>query len=101
MIRRLGFHYVLEASFSVDIISKKYADVFKNNKGKYYFTSTCPVVTRLIEKFYPDPTGNLRPLVSPMISTAKIIHKKYGNDLKVVYMDPCIAGKKERYIRFM
>ena len=36
---------------------------------------------------------NLAPLVSPAIATAKVVRKKYGADLKTVYISPLIASK--------
>jgi Fe-S-cluster-containing hydrogenase component 2/PAS domain-containing protein len=95
MIRRLGFDYVHETSFAVDLIARKYADLFKNNKGKYYITSTCPSVAYYVEKFHPELVDNLAPIVSPMIAISKVIHRIYGNDTRVVYIGPCIATKIE------
>ena len=95
MIRRLGFTYVHEVSFGVDLVAQKYADLFQNNRGKNYITSTCPAVFYYIEKFHPELVENLAPIVSPMIASAKVIRSVYGNDIKIVYVGPCIATKKE------
>jgi Na+-translocating ferredoxin:NAD+ oxidoreductase RNF subunit RnfB len=95
MIRALGFDYVLEASFGVDLVARRYKELFSAFKGKHYITANCPAVVSLIEKFHPELTDNLAPIVSPMIATAKVVRKKYGQDVKVVYIGPCIAGKKE------
>lgn len=95
MIRRLGFTYIVEASFAIDLVSQKYSDLFQNDKGKYYFTSTCPAVFYYVEKFHPELVENLAPIVSPMIAAAKVIHQKYGADTKIVYIGPCIATKME------
>jgi Na+-translocating ferredoxin:NAD+ oxidoreductase RNF subunit RnfB len=95
MIRRLGFEYIHEASFGVDLVAKQYAELFESKKGKYYITSNCPAVTSYVEKFHPDLTDNLAPIVSPMIAIAKVLHKKYGENTKVIYIGPCIANKKE------
>jgi len=95
MIKALGFDYVNEVSFGADLVAKKYEELFNNFKGKYYITSKCPVVVSYIEKFHPDLVKNLAPIVTPMIATAKVVHKKYGNEIKVVYISPCIASKDE------
>lgn len=95
MIKALGFDYVNEVSFGADLVAKKYEELFNNFKGKYYITSKCPVVVAYIEKFHPDLVKNLAPIVTPMIATAKVVHKKYGNNTKVVYIGPCIASKDE------
>lgn len=95
MIRGLGFEYVIEVSFGVDIIARKYYELFKDFKGKYYIMGNCPAVVSFIEKFHPELIDNLAPIVSPMIATAKVARKKYGDDLKVVFIGPCIEAKSE------
>lgn len=96
MIRRLGFDYVNEASFGVDLIAYQYKKLFEDEfKGKYYISANCPVVVFYIEKYYPDLIANLAPIVSPMVASAKMARKKYGKETKVVFIGPCIATKKE------
>lgn len=95
MIKHLGFDFVNEVSFGADIIALKYANLFKNFKGKYYISSACPVVVQHIQKFQPEIIDNLAPLVSPMVATAKIARKLYGDDSKIIYIGPCIESKNE------
>ncbi len=95
MIRQLGFTYVGEVSFGVDLVALKYKELFENFKGKYHFTANCPSVVAYIEKYYPDLITNLAPIVSPMVATAKVIRQKYGPDVKVVFIGPCISTKDE------
>lgn len=95
MIKHLGFDYVNEVSFGADIIALKYAELFKNFKGKYYISTACPVVVSHVQKFQPELIENLAPLVSPMVATAKIARNLYGEDIKVVYIGPCIESKNE------
>ena len=95
MIRALGFDFVLEASFGVDLVARKYRELFSDFRGKHYITANCPAIVSLIEKFHPELTDNLAPIVSPMIATARVIREKYGQDVKVVYIGPCVETKKE------
>jgi PAS domain-containing protein len=100
MIRLLGFSYVTEMAFGVDIIAELYRKVTHDEfNGKYYITSCCPAIVSLIEKIYPELIGNLIPYVSPVAACAITARKMYGNDLKVVHITPCVAAKKnvERY----
>ena len=62
---------------------------------KYYISTACPVVVSYVEKFQPELLDNLAPLVSPMIATAKIVRKLYGENIKVIYIGPCINSKDE------
>lgn len=95
MIRQLGFTYVSEVSFGVDLIASRYKELLDNFRGKYYFTSNCPSVVAFIEKYHPELINNLAPLVSPMIATARVIRQRYGSGIKVVFIGPCIATKDE------
>ncbi len=95
MIRSLGFDYVHEVSFGVDLIAAKYADLFSKAEGKYYITANCPAIVKLIEKFHPELTPNLAPLVSPMIATAMVVKEIYGQDIAAVQIGPCIDAKDE------
>ena len=95
MIKALGFTYVCEVTFGIDLVAKEYKKLFDDFKGKYFISTVCPVIVSLIEKFHPELVNNLAPIVSPMIATAKVIHKEYGEDTKVVYIGPCIQNKDE------
>ena len=95
MIRSLGFDYVHEVSFGVDLIAAHYAELFSTAEGKYYITANCPAIVKLVEKFHPELTPNLAPLVSPMIATAMVVKEIYGQDVATVQIGPCIDAKDE------
>jgi iron only hydrogenase large subunit-like protein len=95
MIRNLGFAYVTEVSFGVDLVALAYRELFGDFKGKFHIMANCPAVVSFIEKYYPGLINNLAPLVSPMVATAKVIRSVYGQDIKVVAIGPCIAAKDE------
>jgi iron only hydrogenase large subunit-like protein len=95
MIRQLGFTYVSEVSFGVDLVARQYKELLEDFHGKHYIMANCPAVVSFIEKFYPDLINNLAPIVSPMIATTLAVRKKYGNEVKVVFIGPCIATKDE------
>lgn len=95
MFRSLGFEYVNEVSFGADVVAQSYKDLLENFKGVYYITTKCPSVVAYVEKFFPELIPNLVPIVEPMFATAQIIHKQYGDDVKIVYISPCLAAKHE------
>lgn len=95
MIRELGFSYVNEVSFGVDMVAEQYRELFTNFMGRYYITANCPPIIALIEKFYPGIIDNLAPVITPMIATTQLVRQLYGDELKVVYIGPCIAAKDE------
>lgn len=95
MIKALGFTYVCEVTFGVDLVAQEYKKLFEDFKGKYFITSICPVVVSMVEKYHPDLVQNLAPIISPIIATAQAVHKEYGADTKVVLIGPCIQSKEE------
>jgi iron only hydrogenase large subunit-like protein len=95
MVRRLGFNYVHEVSFGVDLIAAAYAKLFAKSEGKYYITANCPVMVKLVRKYNPDLVPNIAPLVSPMIATAMVIREMYGPEVATIQIGPCLDAKDE------
>ncbi len=95
MLRKMGFDYVIEVAFGADLVSAKYRELFSKRKDKSYIGTTCPSVVFYIEKYHPSLVENLAPIVSPMVATARAVHKMHGDDLKIVFIGPCIAKKDE------
>ncbi|MDG5799856.1 [Fe-Fe] hydrogenase large subunit C-terminal domain-containing protein [Marinilabiliaceae bacterium ANBcel2] len=95
MIRTIGFDYVFETSFGVDLIAHRYRDLHSDFHGKYYIHTVCPPVVSFIEKFQPELVSNLAPLVPPYIAMAKVIRDMYGKSLKIVYISSCVAAKDD------
>ncbi len=93
MIKSLGINYVNEVSFGVDLLAYKYLNLFSDFKGRYYISSCDPVVVDFVTKYHPNLISNLAPFVPPMVATAKVVRKKYGNDIQVIYIGPDIASK--------
>lgn len=98
MLRALGFDYVHEDSFGVDLIAAEYASLFNQAEGKYYITANCPPIVKLIEKYHPELVPNLAPLVSPMIATAMVVKELYGEDVAAIFIGPCIDNKDEAFL---
>ena len=95
MVRSLGFDYVHEVSFGVDLIAMEYARLFSLAEGKYMITANCPSIVKMVEKFFPEMVPNLAPLVSPMIATAMVVKEIYGPDVATIQIGPCLDAKDE------
>lgn len=57
--------------------------------------STCPVAVSWVERFYPQLTPALAPVVPPYIAQARLVREIYPDDVAVVYVSPCWARKDE------
>jgi len=95
MIKQLGFTYVCEVTFGVDLVAREYKKLFEDFKGKYFITSMCPVVVSMVEKYHPEIAQNLAPIISPVVATAMAVRKEYGSNVRVVLIGPCIQSKEE------
>lgn len=95
MLRQAGFDYVCEVAAGADLTSMEYRKLIADSQGESYIGSTCPGIVAYVEKYHPDLIKNLAPVVSPMIATAKAVDFLYGQDVKIVFVGPCIAKKSE------
>ena len=95
MVRKLGFYKVMDVAFGADLVAGRYKKIMGDGTGKSYISSDCPAMVFFIEHFHPALVGNLAPLASPMVAMARVARHKYGQDVKVVFVGPCIAKKAE------
>ncbi len=94
-LRKAGFKKVCETSFGADLISELYQKEILESNNKTLISSTCPAIYTYIEKYFPELTENLVCIVSPMIALGKYLKAEFGNEIKLVFIGPCIAKKDE------
>ena len=58
-------------------------------------SSDCPAIVYYVRHYHPELIDYLAPIASPMVAMVRVIKKKYGDDLKTVFIGPCIAKKAE------
>lgn len=95
ILRALGFEYVVEVGFGADLVAQRYRRLLESGDGRNYIASTCPAIVAYVERYFPDLTPSLAPIVSPMTAMARAMKRIYGQDLKLVFVGPCIAKKGE------
>ena len=78
-----------------DLVAKKYKQFLEDRTGTDYISSDCPAIVSYIRYYHPDLVKNLVPVVSPMVAMARVVKKKLGSDIKIVFIGPCIAKKAE------
>jgi signal transduction histidine kinase len=97
-LKKLGFREIWESALGGDLISREYRKRLWKDTKTTYISSFCPSVVLYIEKFAPELTGQLTPVVSPMVATGKAIKKLRGEKTKVVFIGSCISRIHERRI---
>ncbi len=96
-LKKLGFAHVEETAVGATRISEEYRKLIEENKMKNIITTCCPAGVSLVEKYYPELIQDLAPVVSPAVGHGKLLREIYGEDIKVVFIGPCIAKKLEAY----
>ena len=94
-LRKIGFSHISETAIGAYHSALRTAEHINDNPEKSHICSACPVVVNYIEKYSPESIPNISPVLSPMISHARIIKSKCGPETKVVFVGPCIAKKQE------
>lgn len=95
MIRELGFTWVLEVSFGADLVAREYRKLLGQTNGHRYIATHCPAIIGFVERYYPELVDSLAPIVSPMVATARVARRTYGEQIAVVFIGPCIGKKAE------
>ncbi|MBI9017527.1 MAG: 4Fe-4S dicluster domain-containing protein [Phycisphaerae bacterium] len=95
MIRALGFDLVTEVAFGADLVAAEYRKLLEADTSKRFISTPCPAIISFVEKYHPEALEYLAPIVSPMIAMARVLHRLYDDDLKIVFIGPCIAKKCE------
>ena len=94
-IKKLGFAGVSETALGAEEVSAFLADYLADKKEGVFLSTACPAFVEYINKYRPDLTGNLTPVMSPVLAHCKIMRKKLGKNIKIVFVGPCIAKKFE------
>ena len=94
-IRQLGFAAVSETAIGAELVSSRVTEYLQSSAPGVYISSACPVVVEYVRKYSSQYAESITPVLSPMLSHAKILKQHYGEEVKVVFAGPCICKKLE------
>lgn len=93
-LAKLGFSVVEETAVGAQAVVEEYKRLLKGGTMQNFITSACPAACHLIQMYYPKALPWLAPVDSPMTAHAKLL-RRTDPDLKVVFIGPCLAKKRE------
>ena len=93
-LAKLGFSVAEETAVGAQAVTEEYKRVLASGEMRNFITSACPAACRLIQMYYPKALPYLAPVDSPMVAHAKMLRRN-DPDLKVIFIGPCIAKKRE------
>jgi iron only hydrogenase large subunit-like protein/nitrogen-specific signal transduction histidine kinase len=95
VLRAIGFKYVCEVAFGADLVAKAFSDIFSDEEHPTVISSDCPAVVYYVRQYHPDLVPALAKIASPMVAMARVVKQKYGNNVRTVFIGPCISKKAE------
>ena len=95
ILKTLGFTDVSETALGAQEVSIETAKMLNNADKGLFISSACPVIVDFIRMYYPKFIKYITPVGSPAMTHAKMLKEKYGDDIAVVFIGPCIGKKNE------
>jgi iron only hydrogenase large subunit-like protein len=94
-LRQLGFAGVSETALGAQQVSASVLSLMKSEPGNIWISSACPVVVDFVAKYHPECGPNISALLSPLLTHCRMLRNHFGADIRIVFIGPCIAKKKE------
>lgn len=94
-LKKLGFSDVEETAIGAEHVSNSFARLMREDQPENMITTCCPTVVLMVERHYPELLPYLAPVTSPMLAHGKMMKEAYGDDIRTVFIGPCISKLAE------
>lgn len=94
-LRMLGFSGISETALGAQQVSASVLSLMRDEPGQVWISSACPVVVDFVAKYHPECGPNISALLSPLLTHCRMLRGRFGADIRIVFIGPCIAKKKE------
>ena len=94
-LKKLGFEGVSETALGAQEVSIEVTKLLSKREKQIHISSACPAIVDYVRLYMPEYTKFITPVGSPAMTHAKLLKKRYGDDIGVIFMGPCIAKKNE------
>ncbi len=95
VLKKLGFEGVSETALGAQEVSIQTAKMLNEADKGLFISSACPVIDDYIRLYQPDFAKCITPVASPALTHCGLLKDTFGDDIKVVFIGPCIAKKNE------
>ena len=95
ILKKLGFAGVSETAIGAQEVSIQSAKILNNAQKGLFISSACPVIDDYVRLYKPDFAKCITPIASPALTHCAFLKDTFGQDIKVVFIGPCIAKKNE------
>ena len=90
----LGFRDAEETALGATMVKQQYEQLIAGKAQPVIISSCCHSINLLVQKYFPDLTGTLAKVVSPMIAHGMSLRQRHPGG-RVVFIGPCISKKAE------
>lgn len=94
-LKKLGFKGVSETALGAQEVTAQTAKILSESEKGLFISSACPASVDFIRFYMPDFVPYITPIASPALTHAKMLKQKYGEEIAVIFIGPCVAKKNE------
>jgi iron only hydrogenase large subunit-like protein len=94
-LKKLGFFAVSETALGAQQVSASIFELMRSEPKQIWISSACPVVVDFIGKYHPECQPHVFGVLSPLLTHCKMLRARYGDEIAIVFIGPCIAKKTE------
>lgn len=94
-LKKLGFEGVSETALGAQEVSIEVTKILSKKEHRLHISSACPAIVDYVRLYMPEYTKYITPIASPALTHAKLLKKRYGDDIGIIFIGPCIAKKNE------
>ncbi|MGI5861607.1 MAG: [Fe-Fe] hydrogenase large subunit C-terminal domain-containing protein [Myxococcales bacterium] len=94
-LERLGFAGVSETALGAQQVSANVAGLLEQGSPRAYLSSACPTAVAFVQKYLPAQSELVTDLLSPALAHARMLRQRFGEQIGIVFVGPCIAKKHE------
>ena len=95
-LRRLGVEAVSETALGAQQVSANVAALLREQpEPRLHISSACPAAVEVLRKYHPDLGRYVTGFMSPLLAHCRMLRQKYGEDVAIVFVGPCIGKKRE------
>lgn len=94
-LKQLGFFAVSETALGAQQVSASVSALMQSDSKQVWISSACPVVVDFIGKYHPECQPHVFGVLSPLLTHCKMLRARYGDEIAIVFIGPCIAKKTE------
>lgn len=95
ILKKLGFAGVSETALGAQEVSIQTAKMLNDTEKGLFISSACPVIDDYVRLYKSNFVKCITPVASPALTHCRFLKDTFGDDIKVVFIGPCIAKKNE------